>query len=411
MTGTPLGNRDLIRAINRSIVLNTIKTEGTIARAELARHTGLSPATVTAITAELIEDGLVFEKAPGDSSGGRRPILLALNPHGGYVVGVKLTEEQAIGALTDLEATVLVRASASLVDRTPETAVEVIAGLVDLLLQRGEVEPRKLLGVGLGLAGIVDNARGVLRRSPFFNWPETPLGDLLQQRLGVPAYMDNDVNTLTMAEKWFGKGQGVDDFLTITIGRGVGLGIVVGGHFYRGAGGGAGEFGHTVAAPIDALDAPLCECGKRGCLEAYVGDHGLLRQAAEAYRTGFLETPVNTIGELLTLARAGDPVARQIYAGAGRLLGRAIANLVNLFNPRLIILGGEGIQAGDLLFKTMHAEIQSEGMPLLVEDVSIQIEAWGDDAWARGAASLVLRELFESPFHRKTPEAVLSTNG
>lgn len=403
MANTPLGNRDLIRALNRSIVLNTIKNDGPIARADLARQTGLSPATVTAITAELIEDGLVFEKAPGDSSGGRRPILLALDPHGGYVVGVKLTEEQAIGALTDLEATVLARAALPLADRQPETAVAAIAQLTERLLAAGRAPQAKLLGIGLGLAGVVDFENGVLRRSPFFDWPETPLCAQIQERLGVPAYMDNDVNTLTMAEKWFGQGQGVDDFLTITIGRGVGLGIVVGGRFYRGAGGGAGEFGHTVVVP----DGPLCECGKRGCLETFAGDHGLLRMAQEAYQQGVLSKPVEEIDALLALARAGDPTVQDIYRQAGLVLGRSIANLVNLFNPRLIILGGEGVQAGDLLFAAMREAIQRESMPVLFQDVDLQIETWGDDAWARGAASLVLRELFESPVNRKIAEQVV----
>lgn len=403
MTNTPLGNRDLIRALNRSILLNTIKNDGPIGRAELARQTGLSPATVTAITAELIEDDLVFEKAPGDSSGGRRPILLALNPHGGYVIGVKLTEQQAIGALTDLEATVLERAVLPLPDRSPESAVNVIAALAYDLLQRGGAVPHKLLGIGLGMAGIVDFEQGVLRHSPFFDWPETPLCAQVQARLRVPAFMDNDVNTLTMAEKWFGQGQGVDDFLTITVGRGIGLGIVVGGRFYRGAGGGAGEFGHTVMVP----DGPLCECGKRGCLEAFVGDPGLLRAAQEAYEAGTLPRPAADIEELLSWARQGQPAAVEIYRQAGQVLGRGIANLINLLNPGLIILGGEGVRAGELLFAPMRAEIELYGMPELVQDASFKVEAWGDDAWARGAASLVLRELFESPVNRKATEQIV----
>ena len=132
--------------------------------------------------------------------------------------------------------------------------------------------------MGLGLAGIVDSERGLLRRSPYLGWRDLPLRDLLQERLNVPVYIDNDVNTLTLAEQWFGAGQGIDDFLAITVGRGVGLGIVTNHQFYRGARGGAGEFGHTVVDPL----GPLCDCGKRGCLETFVGDPGLLRMAAEA---------------------------------------------------------------------------------------------------------------------------------
>jgi predicted NBD/HSP70 family sugar kinase len=392
-----LGNRDLIRAMNRSIVLNVIKTYGPIARAEVARQTGLSPATVTGITAELIDEDLVFEKDMGDSSGGRRPILLAINPSGGYVIGIKLTETQAIGALTDLEATVIVKRTDNLHGRDPEMIVKQLSLLVSELLQMAGLPKKKLLGVGVGLAGIVDSEQGMLRQSPFFGWRDLPLGEMLQAQVRVPVYVDNDVNTLTLAEMWFGGGQGIDSFLIVTVGRGVGLGIVVNGQFYRGSRGGAGEFGHTVIDP----KGPTCECGKRGCLEAYVGDPGLLRMATEAANRGEIHGPITSMIDLLTKAQAGDAGARAVFAHAGDILGQGIANLLNIFNPQKIIISGEGTRAGDLLFSPMHEAIARNVMPGLAKDTSIQIDAWGDDAWARGAASLVLHELFESPLNRE----------
>jgi len=392
-----LGNRDLIRAMNRSIVLNVIKTYGPIARAEVARQTGLSPATVTGITAELIAEDLVFEKDMGDSSGGRRPILLAINPSGGYVIGIKLTETQAIGALTDLEATVIVKRTDNLHGRDPEVIVKQLSLLVSELLKMAGLPKKKLLGVGVGLAGIVDSEQGMLRQSPFFGWRDLPLGEMLQAQVRVPVYVDNDVNTLTLAEMWFGGGQGIDSFLIVTVGRGVGLGIVVNGQFYCGARGGAGELGHTVIDP----EGPTCECGKRGCLEAYVGDPGLVRMAKEAVNRGEISGPINDIGDLLTPAQAGDPGARAVFACAGNVLGQGIANLLNIFNPQKIIISGEGTRAGDLLFGPMRESIANHVMPGLASDTSIQIDAWGDDAWARGAASLVLRQLFVSPLHKE----------
>ena len=392
-----LGNRDLIRAMNRSIVLNVIKTYGPIARAEVARQTGLSPATVTGITAELIDEDLVFEKDMGDSSGGRRPILLAINPSGGYVIGIKLTETQAIGALTDLEATVIVKRTDNLHGRDPEVIVKQLSLLVSELLKMAGLPKKKLLGVGVGLAGIVDSEQGMLRQSPFFGWRDLPLGDMLQAQVRVPVYVDNDVNTLTLAEMWFGGGQGIDSFLIVTVGRGVGLGIVVNGQFYCGARGGAGELGHTVIDP----EGPTCECGKRGCLEAYVGDPGLVRMAKEAVNRGEIAGPITSMSDLLTRAQADDAGARAVFACAGNVLGQGIANLLNIFNPQKIILSGEGTRAGDLLFGPMRESIAHNVMPGLAIDTSIQIDAWGDDAWARGAASLVLRQLFVSPLHKE----------
>lgn len=392
-----LGNRDLIRGINRSLVLTTIKALGPIDRALVARHTGLSPATVSGITAELINDDLIFEKETGDSRGGRPPILLAMNPGGGYVVGIKLTESQAIGALTDLEATILAKRSSPLPGQSSQEVIATLTGLVHNLLSSVKVPERKLRGVGVGLAGIVDSARGVLRQSPFFGWRDLPLRDLLQEQIKTPVYVDNDVNTLTIAEKWFGAGQQVDHFLTVTIGRGVGLGIVVNGEFYRGAGGGAGEFGHIVVDP----QGPSCHCGKRGCLESIVSEPGLVQAANEAFRRGDLAAPVESVEQLLALVKQGNPAAQAIFTQAGAILGQAVANLINLFNPQRIILGGEGVRIGDPLFDPMRAAIQRHVMPGLADDTEIRIDPWGDDAWARGAASLVLRELFKSPISHK----------
>lgn len=396
---TLTGNRELIRAINRSHILNTIKTHGPIGRADIARQTGLSPATVTSISAKLIAQNLVLEKEAGDSSGGRRPILLVINPKGGYVVGIKLTENNAIFALTDLDATVIAKSSIKLMRHAPELVVDDLAKMVTTVIQEQGISRKQLLGVGLGLAGIVDAERGVLRQSPIYGWKDIPLRNMLQRKLRVPIYIENDVNTLTLTEKWFGHGQQVDNFLIVTVGRGIGLGIVVNGQFYHGQGGGAGEFGHTVIEP----GGLACECGKRGCLEAYVSDPGLVRAAQEAAGREELSTFVMNVDELLMLAMAGNSVACGIFANAGRILGLGVANLINLFDPKKIIISGEGTRAGDFLFDPMKESIRENTMPGLFDPQIVEIAVWGDDAWARGAAGMVLREVFESPIHKRSP--------
>jgi N-acetylglucosamine repressor len=395
----PTGNRDLIRAINRSHVLNTIKTSGPIGRADIARQTGLSPATVTSISAKLISQDLVLEKSAGDSSGGRPPILLVINPKGGYVVGIKLTETHAVCALTDLEAMIIAKSSMQLSGHEPVQVVDDLARMVLSFIREQKIAKKQLLGVGVGLAGIIDAEDGILRQSPIYGWDNVPLRDMLQSKLRIPVYIENDVNTLTLTERWFGHGQGVDNFLTVTVGRGVGLGIVANGQFYRGQNGGAGEFGHITINP----QGPLCACGKHGCLEAYVGDPGLIRSAQEAAAQGELSATVQNLDELLELAQAGNVAAIRIFEQAGRILGLGIANLVNLFNPKKIIISGEGTREGDFLFIPMKESIQQNTMPGLFDPNTVQIAPWGDDAWARGAAGLVLREVFESPIHKNVP--------
>jgi predicted NBD/HSP70 family sugar kinase len=383
--------------MNRSTVLNMIKTRGPISRSEVARLTRLSPATVSGVTAELMEGGLIFEKAAGDSRGGRRPILLALNPTAGYVVGLKLAEHQVVGALTDLEATIIVTHAVSLGDPTLDTAIEAVVDAVTTLIVQAEIQKDKLLGVGVGLAGIVEEKRGLLRHSPIFGWRDVPFADLLGARLGVPVRIDNDVNTFTITEQLFGAGQGLQDFLVVTVGRGVGLGMVVNGQLYRGSKGGAGEFGHTVIDP----EGHTCGCGNRGCLETYVSDPGMLSLAAEATARGELGAGVRDIEALMAYADAGNLAAQAIFVQGGEILGRALANLVNVLSPELVIVSGEGVRAGKLLFDPMQEALSRHVISSLAEDTSIRIETWEDGAWARGAAGLVLNELFKSPLHHE----------
>lgn len=403
MARHPRGNRKLIRAINRSAVLNTVKTQGPISRTKVAQITGLSAATVSGITADLIDSGLIFEKEAGDSSGGRRPILLALNPRGGFVIGLKLAENNITAALTDLEATVIAKDTTPLEDHSVKEVLNLIAKTVRGLLAKSKIRKDLLIGVGIGLAGIIDGESGVLRHSPIFGWREVPLKATLQKRLDVPVYVDNDVNTLTLTEQWFGAGQGVENFLTVTVGRGVGLGIVFHGKLYHGARGGAGEFGHIVVDP----DGQLCECGKRGCLETMIADPGLMRQAAEAYAQKAIPSKVKDMEALVELAQEGNLEAVSIFAKAGVALAQALANLINVLSPELIIISGEGVRAGDLLFEPMYAAINKYIMPGLVEDTEVRIDIWDDDAWARGAAGLVLRELFESPIHHEAKRLMI----
>ena len=387
------GNRDLIRAINRSIILNMIKNYGAIARAEIAKKSKLSPATVTGITANLIQEGLVFEKTSGDSTGGRPPILLALNPRGGYVVGLKLTDKEVIAALTDLEANIISKDKVTLSGNTPEVVIGDIVGLIKHLLKTKSVDRDLVFGIGLGLAGIIDPQNGVLVKSPYFGWKNIPIQLLIQEKVNLPTYIENDVNTLTLSEKLFGGGHDTENFLVVTVGRGVGLGIVMNGQFFSGDSGGAGELGHTMIMK----DGPLCECGKRGCLEAFIGDPALLKEADEAFRKGLLEYKIQDITQLTTMAQTGNEVAQTIYSTAGEILGWSVANLIQVFNPGRILISGEGTRAGKFLFDPMKEAIKKYTMPELLPYTEILIDEWGDDAWARGAASLVLQEVFKSP--------------
>ncbi len=402
------GNRELMKRINRNLVLNVIKSQGPISRTEIARHSGLSLATVSSITAELIDTGLVYEKGAGESSGGRRPILLCLNRQAGFVVGVKLMEHAVTSALTDLDAQVLHHRITHLIAPQGEWKCEdvlpTVIKAVEATITEAGVAHERVLGVGIGMAGLVDGAAGICRYSPFFGWQDADITEPVAEQLQLPVYLENDVNTLTIAEQWFGYGHGVDHFAVVTVGRGIGAGIVVNGQFYRGAVGGAGEFGH-----ITLLEGgPPCDCGKKGCLEALASDVAMVRQARAAMalgeRTDLANVESLSLEAIVAAADAGDRLARRLLADSGRWLGIGIATLVNILNPQLIIVGGEGVHAGEWRFGPMRTAIQDHAFNGLGAGLQIVIEPSGDETWARGAASLVLQEIYRSPIHAGVAE-------
>lgn len=387
-----VGSKHLIREINQALVLDIVRSHGALSRTEIAAHSNLSGPTVSGITAELIEAGLIYEQSTGASTGGRRPVLIAFNPRAGHVVGIKLTETTATAVLTDLNATVVAHHSAALDGHAPAAIVATVAGVVATLAPAAG--DAGVLGVGIGMAAVVDRRRAMVRSATYFGWRELPLAQMLGECLSVPVILDNDVNALAVAEQWFGAGRGVTDFLVVSLGRGVGLGMVLNGRLYRGANGGAGEFGHTIVQ----VNGPQCACGRRGCLEAFVSDPAIVRQATEALGRSI------TIQEVYALALQGDPHVLSIYHGAAEMLGLAVANLVNTLNPSVIIVGGEGARAGHLMLAAFQRALDAYCFGRLREDVRIVVEPWGDDGWARGAASLLLSEMFQPALHREDVE-------
>src|SRR5664280_1496306 len=281
MLTTRTGSKRLLRDLNRSIVLNLIAARARISRTGLARESGLPAATITHIVGDFVRAGLVVETPSEESSGGRKPVLLTLNPAAGYVVGVKLREDGMTVAICDLDCAPLYHAEAPLIPSLePYKAVEAIAGAIEHCITAAGVPRSVVFGAGVGMPGLVDSVHGICRLSAILHWNAVEIGPALEYKLRLPVRVDNDVNTLAVAERHFGAGREVGDFILVTVGRGIGLGVVVGGEIYRGSHGGAGEFGHIT---VDTSEqAALCNCGKRGCLEAVASDYGILRAATGA---------------------------------------------------------------------------------------------------------------------------------
>ena len=398
------GNRELIKEINRNLVLNLIKDQGPISRTDLARLSGLSPASVSGITADLMAINIVQETGEGESSGGRRPVLLRLNAQAGYVVGLKLMENAISIALTDLDARVLNHAvfygdPLEVQSLSVETILGRIIDAVEKTIADSQVEWEQVLGIGIGMAGSIDGENGICRYSPFFKWRHEPIAQPLADHFGLPVYVENDVNTLTIAEKWFGFGYDAQHFIVVTVGRGIGAGIITNGQFYRGALGSAGEFGHI---PIGSVD------GRVVTLESVASDPAVLGQVrkliAQRQPTILAGDDTLTMAAVTAAADAGDALAQQVLAEAGRWLGIGIATLINILSPERIIVGGEGVQAGEWRLAPMCAAIKEFAFDGLADQLEIVVEPSGDETWARGAATLVLGEIFKSPVHKKESE-------
>ena len=261
------GSRSLLRDINVSLLIELVRRSGPISRAELARQSGLSAPTVSTIVGQLLERGIFIEVATAPSNGGRPPVLLNVDPKAGYVIGIKLRGDGLTTVVCDLDAQVIAteEASVSLVG-DPAAAIQAIEQETRRALRAAAVPRSKVLGVGIGMSGVIDSSRGVCKFSHLLQWRDADLAQPLRRRLRLPVWVDNDMNTLAVAEKWAGDALTARDFVTLSVGRGIGLGIVINRSLYRGATGGSGEFGHMIVEP----GGPKCECGRFGCLRRWL---------------------------------------------------------------------------------------------------------------------------------------------
>lgn len=374
------GNAQLIRSLNRRLVFHAIKQHGKISRADLVRLIGVKPSTITSIIQEFMREGLVQEGGTeAIKTVGRRPTMLSLNPNYGHSLGIYMKGHYVEAGLIRIDGhlTALTRQDYP-ENSSPQTVVNAINQAV-LQLPRSH----HLLGVGVTIAGFVQSHRQKIVYSPSLNWDEVKFGLLLEDHFEVPIYMDNDVNALAVGERWFGAARQFQDFICVAFGEGVGAGIYLNDNLFVGSEGGAGEFGHTCIQ----RDGPLCRCGQKGCVETMTSDTFLIR---EAKRHNLPEDP----SELVKLASEGHAQSLKIFEQLGGSLGVGLRNLVNLFNPQAIIIGGDRIDAFGFFQEKMKEATINESFSRLTENLQILPASLGKNGWIIGAATLPLRERF-----------------
>ncbi|MEU9856617.1 ROK family protein [Streptomyces sp. NPDC047974] len=405
-----------IRRLNRFEVLRRFHaTAEPRTRQHLAAETALSFATVSNLTAELIDAGVLVEAGHAESSGGRPRALLTLNADRGTLIGVDVGETSVRTELFDLALGELA------VDESPVTPADVTPEQITRLIETGVAavlsaagSPRsRVLGAGISLPGLVERERGVSTYSPYWAWRDVPMRDLLAERLDLPVHLDNPLKASALAEMWFGAGRDVDNLVVVMLRSGVGAGLALDGTLYRGATNSAGEWGHSCLV----FQGRRCRCGSLGCVEAYVGSTGI----AETLRSLAPEDPLLTgAGDLTAPLLAGlafraaddDPVALEVIRRTAAYLGAAVGNLVNILNPEALVLGDQvAAHLGERLLAETRAALSEHTLAPSLRAVTLRLSSLPHDAVSRGAAALAFegflndREVFGSVSRTRTAKA------
>ncbi|WP_066189722.1 ROK family transcriptional regulator [Gracilibacillus timonensis] len=393
------GDLKLIQELNRSIILETIRKYGPISRSEIAKKNELSPTTVASAVTELINDGYVNEGGTGISSGGRRPILLQFSPDNHYLIGVSISYSKITIADINLEAEINIKKIYPTKGYTGAVLVNYLLQLLEDFYTKQQ-DHRQCVGISIIIQGIVDSKKGIVHYNPVLLLEDVYLRDSVEQHFQLPTWLENDTNAYVLAEKHFGHFQEVENLIYITIGEGVGAGVIVNHTLSRGESGGAGELGHT---SIDWNGKP-CSCGNKGCLENYISWPATAQKIMEEIEIGretmladYLTNHKTFIApsEFVEAVNAGDDLAIEINHQMAEYLSAGVVHLVHLFNPEAIILGGDVTNQNPILYACLQDMVEQRALKALYKDVSITSSSLGKEFEMVGAASVLLQDKFQ----------------
>ncbi|RFB15333.1 ROK family transcriptional regulator [Bacillus sp. HNG] len=323
--GTMTWNQQVVKKNNKALVLQLIIEKEPISRADIAQVSGLNKTTVSTLVTELLEEDLIFESGPGVSSGGRRPVILHFNKDAGYAIGVDIGVNYVLSVLTDLKGNILIEKNQTVTRTSYATIMSVVQGMIQSLIAEMPKSRYGIVGIGVGVPGIVNN-EGAILLAPNLGWSNIQFKEDLEKLYNVPVIIENEANAGAVGEQQFGAGQDQDNILYISAGIGIGVGIIVNKELYKGKNGFSGEMGHMI---ID-MNGKRCNCGSRGCWEAYASEQALLEMA---------DSRVESLDELIQLAKNGDKKAKELFETIGNYLGFGINNIINTFNPEQVIIG------------------------------------------------------------------------
>jgi predicted NBD/HSP70 family sugar kinase len=395
---------ELMRAINRFSILDTIRRSGAISRVEISETTQLSTTTVSAITAALLDDGLILARHEGDlrnsAARGRPRVALELNPAAARVVGAKIAADRMIFVVTDFCGEVLSKQTMALrVDRQP---ISVIADLIEDGVRRCVVDADLSLGeidlVCLGLPGVIEHRTGHVRTSPIFRETGVDFAREMSERLGINTIVESDAHAITLAHHWFGDARGFDDVVVVSLEKTLGLGVLHGGQLFRGAGGLSHNLGDlVVGVGPEGTIRLFSQAGE----SAIFGDRLNGGRFADAIRLG------RGMAHAQTLIASDDRDLIAAAIRAGEACGMALANIVTLFAPPKVIVVGSTLALGSHFLDSLRGSY-ARAVPPSIEGVAeLVFDQSTDETWAQGAAVVALRELYESPWSTTGPAPAL----
>jgi predicted NBD/HSP70 family sugar kinase len=350
---------------NRDLILKTLFDNPQISRAEIARTTKLTRATVSDMVADLIEEGLVAEVGYGSSIGGRLPVLLSLNADSRYLIGLNLAQDKFIGAVVNLRGEIKETCEAPVGSNNGEQALQIVYQILDQLIS---TDCKPIVGIGIGTPGLVNAREGIVVNAVNLDWQDLPLARLLETRYHLPVSVLNDSQAMAIGEfVYSGSYKSDDNLIVVNVGYGVGAGILINGRIFQGDGGGAGEIGHVAVQE----NGVACRCGKYGCLETVASARAVVQRAQVLSETS--DPQINSFESLETAFLAGDPLAQRIVTEAGHYLGFSIANLVGTLNIKSILLTGDMTCFGESWLGSVRESMSEAALPRMVQDTQLEI--------------------------------------
>ncbi|UOQ91823.1 ROK family protein [Halobacillus shinanisalinarum] len=379
-------NQNTIRNGNKSLVLKSIMTHAPISRAEIAKKTGLNKGTVSSQVTELLKEDLIYEKGPGESSGGRRPVMLLFNRHAGYCIGIDIGVNYILGILTDLEGNVCEETSTTFHQLSYENINEKLFEIVDFLITASPQSPYEIVGIGIGVPGAVNND-GKILLSPNLGWQNVNLKQLINEKYNCPVIIENEANAGAYGEKKFGVGKEGKDIVYVSVGVGIGVGLVLNGKLYRGSNGFSGELGHMTIE----VNGAKCQCGNKGCWELYASEKALINYA---HKMGYTREQ-DTLEKMIRLTNGGNVDMIKSFQTIGAYLGIGITNIINTFNPEKVIIGNRLVAAKQWIKEPLLEKTQNNALWFQKDDVNVCFSELHKHATALGVSAFTVENFLK----------------